>query len=362
MKLAIVHDFMNQFGGAERVVKALHEMFPTAPIYTLLYDKEKLAGEFESATIIPSHLQKKGKFFRNHSKLLLPFFPAAIEQFDLSEYDMVISSSGAWSKGIITKPETKHVCYCHAPMRFAWDWYFEYLKENKVGKLKKCVLYPLLNYLRVWDRMSAFRVDQWIANSKHTQKRLQKYYRTDSKIIYPPVDINRFEAKKDHAGYFLIVSRLSPYKKVDLAVEAFNKLGLHLVIIGDGQQKKELMKMAHDNIEFLGFKPDDVTKEYYENCRGFIFCGEEDFGITPVEAMACGKPVVAFGKGGCLETIVEGVTGEFFNEPTTDSLIEAVDRLIKNEKSYSAEKIRKHAEQFSKERFKTEILKLVENK
>jgi len=228
--------------------------------------------------------------------------------------------------------------------------------------LKKCVLYPLMNYLRVWDRMSAHRVDLWIANSQHTRKRIQKYYRADSKVIYPPVDIERFEAKEDDVGYFLIVSRFSPYKRIDLAVEAFNRLGLHLVIIGEGEQRKELEKIANDNIEFLGFKPDEVVREYYENCRAFIFPGEEDFGITPVEAMACGKPVVAYRRGGCLETIVEGVTGEFFNEPTADSLIEAVDRMIKNEKNYSIEKIRKHAEQFSKERFKEEILKIVNQK
>ncbi len=360
MKIAIVHDFLNQFGGAERVVKALHEIFPEAPIYTLLYDKEKMAGEFKDAKIITSDLQKKPKFIRKRAKLLLPFFPVAIEQFDLSEYDLVISSSNAWAKSILTKPETKHICYCNSPMRFAWDWYHNYLGEQKMSKFKRAIIYPLMSYLRVWDYSSASRVDKWLANSKHVQKRIKKYYRADSQVVYPPVDVERFEVKKDNAGYFLVVSRLSPYKKIDLAVKAFNKLGLHLVVIGEGQQKKELEKMAEHNIEFLGFKSDEVTKEYYENCRGFIFCGEEDFGITPVEAMACGKPVVAFRKGGCLETVVEGVTGEFFDEETPDSLMETVEKLIKKEKQYDSQEIRQQAEKFSVERFKENVLRLVE--
>ncbi|MFC1651813.1 glycosyltransferase [Patescibacteria group bacterium] len=358
-KIAIVHDFLNQFGGAERVIKVLHEMFPDAPIYTLLYDEKEMAGEFKNAKIITSKLQKKPKFIRKRHKLLLPFFPVAIEQFDFSKYDIVISSSAAWSKGIITKPETKHICYCNAPMRFAWDWTHEYLKEQKMGLLKKIIAYPLLNYLRVWDRLSAKRVDLWLANSKHTQKRLQKYYRVDSKIVYPPVNVKNFEVQKDNAGYFLVVSRLSPYKKTDLAVEAFNKLGMHLVIIGEGQQKKELEKIAEENVEFLGFKPDKVVREYFKNCRGFIFPGEEDFGITPVEAMACGKPVVAFRKGGCLETVIEGKTGEFFDQETPESLITAVRKMVKNEKQYDPDKIRRNAERFSKKKFQEEILKIV---
>jgi len=362
MKIAIVHDFLNQFGGAERVIKALHELFPDAPIYTLLYDEKGTAGEFKDAKIITSKLQKKPKFIRKRHKLLLPFFAVAIEQFDFSDYDIVISSSAAWSKGIITKPETKHICYCHAPMRFVWDWSHKYLEEQKVGFLKKIFLYPLLNYLRTWDRISAKRVDLWLANSKHTAKRIKKYYRADSKVVYPPVEVDRFEIQKDNAGYFLLVSRLSPYKQVDLAVRAFNKLGMHLVVIGEGQQRKELEKMAKPNVEFLGFKPDEVVKEYYENCRGFIFPGEEDFGITPVEAMACGKPVVAFRKGGCLETIIEGKTGEFFDESTSKSLIAAVRRMIKSEKQYDSERIRRQAERFSKEKFKEEILKIVGEK
>jgi glycosyltransferase involved in cell wall biosynthesis len=359
MKIAIVHDFLNQFGGAERVAKVLHELFPKAPIYTLLSDQKKLAGEFTDAKIVSSNLQNKPKFLRRRHKLLLPFFPVAIEQFDLSDYDVVISSSGAWSKGIITKPETRHICYCHSPMRFVWDWYYNYLRENKIGKLKKLILYPLINYLRVWDRISAKRVDLWLANSQHTARRLKKYYRVDSKIVYPPVDVKHFEVTRDNAGYFLVVSRLSPYKRVDLAVKAFNQLGMHLVVIGTGEQEKQLKKMANKNIEFLGFKPDDVVKEYYQNCRGFIFCGEDDFGITPVEAMACGKPVVAYRKGGCLETIVEGVSGEFFDEETPKSLVGAVKKLIQNGKQYDPVKIRKQAEKFSKEKFKEEILKVV---
>lgn len=365
MKVALVHDFLNQLGGAERVLDVLHEIFPQAPVFTLLYDEEKTKGKYKNWEIYPSFLQNFPSFFRKHQKFLLPLYPIAIEQFDLSDYDLVISSNNSFAKGVITKSNVPHICYCHAPMRYAWDWHAEYLKEQKLGKISSFFTRFLLNYIRFWDKVSAERVDFWIANSKTTAHRIRKYYRKDSVVIYPPVDISKFESvdwqtKKE--DYFLIVSRLSPYKKVDLAVEAFNKLGLHLVIIGEGSQRKELEKIAQDNIEFLGYKPDEVVIEYYTNAKALIFPGEEDFGLTPVEAMACGTPVIAFRKGGVMESVIEGRCGEFFDEPTVESLATAVRKFLAKSKKgiYDPSFIRQRAEEFDKRVFVEKINEVVQ--
>ena len=240
-------------------------------------------------------------------------------------------------------------------MRYAWDWTNEYKKENQVSGLKGLAYGHLIKYLRQWDKIAADRPTKYIANSVNVQNRIKKYYGVNSDIIYPPVDIDRFRAKGKSSDYFLIVSTLTPYKKIDLAVQLFNKIGRRLVIIGDGPQRKYLENIAADNIDFLGFKDDDTVKEYMENCRAFIFPGEEDFGITPVEAMACGKPVLAYGKGGCTETVISGKTGEFFFETTVESMEDGLARLMYNEKLYKPMTIRKHSRIFSKENFEKEI-------
>lgn len=355
MKVAIVHDFLLKLGGAERVVKALADIFPDAPIYTLLYDEEKVGEVFPKERVCTSVLQKYPAFIRKRYRFLTHKMPRAIEDFDFSDFDLVISSSTAFSHGIVTPVKTKHVCYCHSPMRYAWDWSNEYREENNLYGLKGLLYARLMKYLREWDRASSDRPDKYIANSANVQKRLRKYYDAGSEIVYPPVDTERFRVNEKHAGYFLIVSTLTPYKKIDLAVSLFNKIGRRLVIIGDGPQRNYLQNIAGENIEFLGFKPDDVVKDYLENCRALIFPGEEDFGIVPIEAMACGKPVLAYYKGGALESVVAGKTGEFFFEPTVESMEDGLARLMYNEKHYRPHTIRKHALNFSKENFEKNL-------
>ncbi len=360
IKVALVHDYLTKLGGAERVLKTFTEMFPDAPIYTLLFNKGM--GDFLNvkSNIKVSFLRFFPKFLQDNARYLLPFLTVAPETFDLSAFPLVISSCNAFCKGVVTRSQTIHICYCHAPTRFLWDWYYEYAKENKINLCKKFFLLPLLNYLRVWDRLAAERVDFFIANSRYTQKRIRKYYHRSSEVIYPPVDVKRFEISKKNRGYFLIVSRLSPYKRIDLAVEAFNKLELPLVIVGEGTQSRYLRKIAKKNIRFTGFQNDQEVKKYLENCRAFIFCGEEDFGIAPVEAMACGKPVLALRKGGVLETVIEGKTGEFFDEPMEELLADGVRRLIENEREYNPYLIRQQAEKFSKENFVRNFKNFVE--
>lgn len=351
MKIALVHDFLVKLGGAERVLKVFADMYPDAPIYTLLYDEKVCGKVFPASRVRPSYLQKLPEFLRKRQKYLLPFMPRAIESFDLSGYDVIISSNSAYAHGVLMSSSSKHVCYCHSPMRYAWDYTHEYLQEQNVGGFKKYLANRMIHKIRQWDQIAADRVDMYIANSNHVRKRIKKYYRKDSEIIYPPVDTKRFKPQKEHSDYFLIVSTLSPYKKIDLAVQLFNKIGKELFIIGDGSHYEYLKSIAASNVHVMGFKDDDTVKKYMEGCRALIFPGEEDFGITPVEAMACGKPVLAYGKGGALETVIPGVTGEFFYEPTVESMEDGLGRLIINEPQYNAEKIHKHAVQFSKQKF-----------
>jgi glycosyltransferase involved in cell wall biosynthesis len=363
-KIALVHDFLLYPGGAEKVLEVLSDMYPQAPIYTLLYDKEKMGELFPDKKIRPSYLQKFPKFLRKRYRWLLPFFPVLPETFDLREYDLVISSSGAWSKGIVTKLNTVHIAYLHSPMRFVWDYNERYLK--KPSFFARFVL----NYLRVWDRLAAERPDFLIANSKYTQKRIAKYYRRESTVIYPPVAISNQQSvisnqkntqEKNTSyelpvpGYFLVVSRLSPYKKVDVVVEAFNKLGLPLVVIGTGRQEKYLRKIAQPNVKILGWQADETVQKYYQGATALIFPSDDDFGIVPVEAMLCGVPVIAFRKGGAQETIQEGITGEFFNAQTPEVLADGIRRFMLNKDKYDRNFIRKQAMNFSDERFKREF-------
>jgi len=355
MKIALVHDFLLKLGGAERVLKVLSEMFPTAPIFTLLYDEEKVGQTFPKERVRTSFLQNYPSFIRKRYRLLTHKIPRAIEEMNFDGFDVVISSSGAYSHGIITPLETKHICYCHSPMRYAWDYSNEYKQENNIKGLKAFVYAPLMKYLREWDMLAADRPTKYLSNSRHVQKRVSKYYKMDSDIVYPPVETEKFRAKEENSNYFLIVSTLTPYKKIDLAVQLFNKIGRKLVVIGDGPQREYLESIAGDNIDFLGFKDDETVKEYMGNCRALIFPGEEDFGITPVEAMACGKPVLAYGKGGVTESVVSGKTGEFFFEQTVESMEDGLARLMYNEKFYLPHTIRRDAQNFSREIFEKRI-------
>jgi glycosyltransferase involved in cell wall biosynthesis len=276
--------------------------------------------------------------------------PIAAEQFDLSEFDVVISSSHACAKGVITRPETLHICYCYTPMRYAWFLYHEYMKLEKISGVKKYLIPPIMNYLRMWDRLAADRVDEFVAISNGVRHRIRKYYRRDSAIIFPPVDTGYYIPAEQTDDYYLVVSRLVPYKRVDLAVEAFNVLGLPLVVIGDGPEREKLEKMAKSNIKIMGRLSDEDTRKYYARCKAFVFPGEEDFGITPVEAQAAGRPVIAYGAGGTLDTIIKGETGEFFYPQTAEALIAIVRKSV--DCSYDANKIRQHAITFDTKIFK----------
>lgn len=362
MKVAIAHDFLNVFGGAERVTLALSKIFPKAPIYTLFYNEKKVGEYFSGKKIITSSLQQKVKFLGFRHKYLLPLMPRAVEEFDFRDVDVVISSQSAWMKGIITKPETVHISYCHTPTRFLWTETESYLSQQGIGTFKKWLVLKMIFKIRLWDKLASDRVDYWIANSEFTRARIEKYYRKKATVIYPPVDISKFFKGDNKKDYFLIVSRLSSYKNISLAVDVFNELSLPLRIIGEGQDKIGLEKKAKSNIKFLGYQSDENVVKAYQEARVLIFpTFNEDFGLTPVEAMACGTPVIAAGQGGSKETVIEGQTGEFFYENNKKSLTKAVNRFIKNEKSYRIEDMKARAEEFSQDKFEENINNYVQN-
>ncbi len=317
---------------------------------------------FPSKDVRASFLQKAPNFLKNRHKYLFPLMPTAVETFNLRDYDVVISSSSAYAKGVIVKPKTIHISYTHCPMRYVWDWQHEYVQEQKLGGKAKLATRFFLNYLRMWDRASAERVDYFVANSTYTAGRIKKYYRRNSKVIYPPVKVNSFVSQKEHKGYFLTVGRLSAYKRIKLLVEVFNKLKLPLVIVGDGEQRSELEKMAEGNkaIKILGWLEDEKLRKLYQHARAFVCASEDDFNITAVEAMAAGKPVIALRKGGVEETVQAGITGEFFDAPQMEIVADGVRRFMENEKQYDFKKIRARAEEFSEERFRSKFEKFVE--
>lgn len=304
MKVAIVHDWLTNMGGAEQVVINLKKCFKDAPIYTTLYAEENLSDELKNIDVRTSFLQKKHKTNDNHKKYF-PLMPLAFENFDLNEYDVVISSSSCCAKGVITKPGSIHICYCHTPMRYAWEKRDEYLEGT--GSLKKKLIKILLHYMRVWDNVSSNRVDYFIANSNEVKTRINKYYRRDATVINPPVRCDFFDIAETDGDYYLVLSRLVTYKRFDLAVKACKELGRKLVVIGDGPEKKNLEKIASGckNITFLGRASDETVKKYMSECKALIFPGEEDFGIVPVEVQACGRPVIAYGKGGILDSVID---------------------------------------------------------
>jgi glycosyltransferase involved in cell wall biosynthesis len=356
MNIALAHEMLIKLGGAERVVKELSDMFPKAPIFTIFNDKKRTDEWFGDKKIHASKLQKWFSL-GIPPKFMLSKMPKAVEQLNFSNYDVVISSSSAFMHGIKTGKNTKHICYCHSPMRYAWDYAHEYTKHY--SPLMKFVIAEKLKKIRQWDFMSSDRPNVIIANSEHVKKRIEKYWRKDSIVIHPPVDVKRFTPTGHHEDYFLIVSALTPFKKIDLAIHTFNRIGRKLIIIGEGAQKKYLQSIAKDNIEFLGYKDDHTTRDYFENCRAFIFPGEEDFGITPVEAMAAGKPVLAYGVGGVTESVQPGISGEFFYRQTPESLEDGLARLLANEKNFDPQKIRKSAEKFDKGVFAEKIQKII---
>ena len=353
MQIALVHDYLNQYGGAERVLEVFHEMYSQAPVFTSIYSKSSMPAHFRSWDVRLSFMRKLPQAAKYH-QLYMPLYPTAFEKFDLRGYDLVLSSSSAFAKGVITEPETLHVCYCHSPMRFAWN-YNDYMAGERVPRRAHIVLSFILNYVRLWDEVTSGRVDAFIANSRVVQRRIRKRYGRTSTIINPPVDTTRYTPKAGgaHGDYFLLVSRLIPYKRIDLVVDAFNELGLPLKIVGNGRQAAELRARANSNIQFLGSVSETDLKRLYADCKCFIFPGQEDFGIAPLEAQASGRPVIAYGAGGALETVVPTVTGEFFTEQSAEALAYVVSRFDPDD--YDSYLIRRHAEKFDTEVFKERI-------
>ncbi len=361
MKTALVHDWLVGIGGGEKVLQSIHELFPS-PIYCLVRDEKKLQESYFAKREIHTSFIQKFPFAKNQYRYYLPFFPMAIEQFDLSDFEIVISTSHAVAKGVLTHAEQLHICYCFTPMRYAWDLYHQYLHEADLqsggkGKLAKMILH----YMRMWDLHSSSRVDVYSAISLFVARRIQKIYGRKATVIYPPVDVEKFTFCPQKEDFYLTASRMVPYKKMDLIVEAFSKMpNKKLVVIGNGPDFAKVQTKAGKNIEILGYQPDPVLKEYLQKAKAFVFAAVEDFGILPLEAQACGTPVIAFGKGAVKETVIEEETGLFFPQQQVDSLIRAVE--IFEEKTFDPFRIRQHAEKFSTARFKKEFKEFVDQK
>jgi glycosyltransferase involved in cell wall biosynthesis len=359
MKVALVYDRVNKFGGAERVLLSLNKLFPDAPIFTSVYNEKTASWAKKFSNIHTSFLQSF-PFAKGNHELFAPLMPLAFELFTFDEYDLVISITSEAAKGIRTKPHTVHICYCLTPTRYLWSGYEDYFPTP----LFRIFTYPMVFYLKWWDKVSAYRPDAIVSISQEVKKRVKDYYDIVSTyVIYPPANLPEEKDTKEGrlpetSDYFLIVSRLVPYKRIDLAIKACNNLGIPLKIIGTGSQKKELQKMAGSTIEFLGSLTDAEVVRYYKQSRGFLFPGKEDFGITIIEAQQYGKPVLAYRGGGALETIVEGKTGMFFDKQTINSFQEALQKFIK--KRYNPDTCRKQAEKFREERFLAEFKQMVE--
>ncbi len=359
-KTAIVHDYLAQAGGAERVAAALHGLFPDAPLFTSVYDEKATLGYFRDIDVQTSILQRWPLSSQRMHKFALPLYPAAFEHFDFHGYDLVLSSSSSFAKGVITPPETCHICYCHTPARFAWRQH-EYLSQSRRGRLVSLLLRGMLGRLRAWDVQSASRPDYYIANSYNVAQRIRKYYRRDvAAVIPPPIDTERYApAPLSEVGpHFLVVSRLVGYKRVDLAVEACNRLGAPLRIVGTGPDLAGLKRIAGPTVEFLGRLPDREVAAEFARCRALIFAGEEDFGMTPLECMASGRPVVAFAAGGALETVADGETGVLFPAQTADSLAAAL--LSLDDIAFDPAALQKHAARFGLGVFNDRMRRFIE--
>lgn len=357
MRVALVHDYLNQYGGAERVLEAFCEIWPEALIYTLIYDKEKTGGAFEGRRIKTSFLQKI-PFAKSHHRPFLMLMPLAIEAFDFSKYDVVISDSASFAKGIITRPKTLHICYCHTPTRYLWDDSHKYVREFSYPAFIKKLIPFFMSYLRVWDEAAGFRPDKFIANSQCVKERIKKYYGQEARVINPPVKTDIFYIAEKSEDYFLAAGRFLSYKRFDLTIQAFNRLGWPLKIVGAGPELKRLKKMAGSSIEFLGQVTDVKLCSLYAKCQAFIFPQEEDFGIVAAEAMASGRPIIAYSAGGALEMVKDGETGILFDEQSVDSLVGALEKFKRS--NFDPQKIRQHARQFDREIFKRKIREFVE--
>ncbi len=361
-RIAIVHEWFTGMRGGEKCVEALCELFPDATLFALVHVKGSVSSTIERMPLHTSFIQRLPfalKYYRHY----LPLFPTAVEQLDASEFDLVISSSHCVAKGVQTSPRTLHICYCYTPMRYIWDLYDEYFSKDRAGLLTRIGMRMCVNYLRRWDVRTAKNPHYFIAISEHVRRRIKQYYDRPADVIYPPVDTGMFQMSHRDNGYYLVVSALVPYKRVDLAIEAFNRTGTKLVIVGDGPEAARLHSLAKGNIEFVGWQSNERLKEFYGKCRALIFPGEEDFGIVPLEAMASGKPVIAYAKGGALETVIvapELRTGVLFNTQSAGSLIDAVHSFERT--TYKPEDLRAHALTFDRTVFKRKVSQFIEKK
>jgi glycosyltransferase involved in cell wall biosynthesis len=362
LKIALVHDWLTGMRGGEKVLEVLCELYPRAPLYTLLHNRGSVSAVIENRDIHTSFIDRlpfKAKRYRNY----LPLFPSAIESFDFSEFDLILSTSHAVAKGALPAPGALHICYCHTPMRYVWEMYDQYFGPGRAGLLTRAAMSHVAPRLRSWDVAASSRVNAFIANSRNVADRIQQYYHMSADVIYPPVDADQFSLSEEDDGYYLIVSALVPYKRVDLAIETFRQTRERLLVVGTGPELTRLQSLASANIEFLGWRSGTELARLYARCRALIFPGIEDFGIVPLEAMACGKPVVAFGQGGALETVVDDpqrATGVFFYEQTPEALKEAIGKLGKM--NLDPHNIRAHARRFDRNIFKESYRRYVEQK
>ena len=359
MRVALAHDWLVHLAGSERVLESMHRLYP-GPIHTLLRDATAIRGSvFERADIRTSFLQRLPGAVRHH-RSLLPLFPMAMASFDLSDFDLVLSSSHAAAKSVRTRPEQLHICYSHTPMRYAWDLLEDYIAP--LHPLKRVLARRLLLRLRSWDRRTARGVDHFLANSAFTADRIRRGYGRTATVLHPPVEVERFRPAARKGSHFVTVSRLVHYKRVDVIVAAFNRLGLPLVVVGRGPEREALAALAGPNVELAGALDDEALATVLAEARGFVIAAVEDFGIAPVEAQAAGTPVVALGRGGALETVVDGETGTFFREQSPEAIVAAVERLLRMEDRIDPERLRAHAERFSRSRFEQAYRAFVESR
>ena len=364
MKKALIHDWFSTYAGAEKCVESFTNIWDDFEIYSLIdflkgADRDKiLKGKHAHTSFIQKLPFAKDKY-RNY----LPLFPLAIEQFDLSGYDVVLSSSHAVAKGVLTHSNQLHIAYVHTPIRYAWDLYHQYLRESGLDRGLKGVLAKyFLHKIRLWDASTANRVDHYVANSRYIARRIKKTYGKPSDVIYPPVDVDKFTLREVKEEFYLTASRMVPYKKIDLIVEAFSQTDKKLLVIGDGPDMAKIKSKAGKNVELLGFADDGTMADLMGRAKAFVFAAEEDFGITPVEAQACGTPVICFGRGGARETVLDGESGLYFMEQNTKELLAAVAKFEQNYDKFEPVKIRENSLKFSRARFETEIKSYVEKK
>jgi glycosyltransferase involved in cell wall biosynthesis len=355
MKIAVVHEWLVTYAGSERVCEQMLQLYPDADLFSLVdFLPDDLRFFIQHRPVNTSFLQHL-PFANSRFRAYLPLMPLAIEQFDLSPYDVILSSHHAVAKGVITRADQLHISYVHTPIRYAWEMQQQYFQEARLRGPKAAIAQVILHYLRLWDVASANRVDQFIANSRFVARRIWKTYRRPAKVIYPPVAVDRFSPVEKREDFYFTLSRFVPYKRVDLVVEAFTKLGLPLVVIGDGSEFRRVAALAGSTVRLLGRQPDDVVRDYMQRCKAFVYPAEEDFGIAMVEAQAAGAPVVAYGRGGAAETVISGKTGILMPEQTVAAVMEAVRSLEAGEVRFHPDDSRQNAERFSPERFRTEL-------